>query len=483
MIRSSSELDRVFGPESTGDTEELRASSSRKTYVRSQLQIAEDNDRAKGLKLTAREAHWLYGWEILAKVAEDGTAPLISLPNEPAATLVARREALNLSQRHVAQAAGVDESVVNEAERPGKVSPIRDLVKIAQVLALNEYLLGYLRGAGGDKALGVRLREMNRADAQGFSETDVLKLSQAAWVIAAQSDLLKLLSSAQEMVRSQFKFDENYSYPTYERGFALARKARSLLGIPPKQPIHSIRQILEQTLGIPVIQDRLAERFAGATIANGRDRGIVVNERGQNSNVWVRRMTIAHELGHLLWDADTRLNKLRVDRYEGLEASFAADVEHQKSNDATEIRANAFAVAFLAPPEALKELSRRTSSDHSLLATVMQQFGISATAAKYHLRNVTKRDVLRIQNQQLPSPSDEWKADENLSVDFFPLRETTISRRGAFAGLVARAFEKGLISEDTAAAHLQTTVERFREQLKSILDVGNAVPSKEFALA
>jgi hypothetical protein len=42
MSRSIEEFERVFGPESTGDTDDDRASSSRRIFVRSQLQIAED---------------------------------------------------------------------------------------------------------------------------------------------------------------------------------------------------------------------------------------------------------------------------------------------------------------------------------------------------------------------------------------------------------------------------------------------------------
>src|SRR5262249_9410626 len=154
-------------------------------------------------------------------------------------------------------------------------------------------------GAGGDTTLGVRLREISQPnDAQRFSPTDVLNLAEAAWVTFTQMRLSWLLGEeAQRNLREQFiKGDWDYNYPTYEKGYALALKTRKILKIGEAEPIKSIKQLVEERLGIPVIQGQLGERFAGATIANGVNRGIVVNEHGQNSNVWVRRMTVAHEL-------------------------------------------------------------------------------------------------------------------------------------------------------------------------------------------
>src|SRR5580700_10443247 len=98
MPRPTAELEKVFGAESNGDTEEARAKSSHKLFVRSQVQLAEDNERATGHKISAFEAFRSYGWDVLAKVAEEGSAPLITKPDEPASTLRSRRLALNLTE-------------------------------------------------------------------------------------------------------------------------------------------------------------------------------------------------------------------------------------------------------------------------------------------------------------------------------------------------------------------------------------------------
>src|SRR4051812_17844136 len=188
MARTSSELERVFGKSSKGGTVEERAATSEKIFVRSQVQIAEDSESAKGHRLSAQEALRVFGFDLLARVADEGSAALVTKPSEPAATLMARRMALGLTSAQVARKAGISEMQVNKAELAGSLSPIRDLERIAQALALNELSLGYESGARGSEALGVRLREFaERQDTRRFSPSDVMALAEAAWVIRTQS--------------------------------------------------------------------------------------------------------------------------------------------------------------------------------------------------------------------------------------------------------------------------------------------------------
>src|SRR5262249_7070639 len=158
---------------------------------------------------------------------------------------------------------------------------------------------------GADERLGVRLREMAfQKDVRRFAPSDVLALTEAAWVIAKQLSLLRqvhLVSSGSKAKLFRPKFhlfrsSAHYSFPAYERGYALAGKTRSLLGISETDPITSLKSLIENELEVPVIQQALSAKFAGATISNGKSRGIVVNELGLNQNVWIRRMTVAHEL-------------------------------------------------------------------------------------------------------------------------------------------------------------------------------------------
>jgi Zn-dependent peptidase ImmA (M78 family)/transcriptional regulator with XRE-family HTH domain len=455
----------VFGPDSVGASEEERASSSSRIFVRSQLQIAEDNPRANGQRLTAYEAWESFGLKVLKKVAENGSCPIVRKVDEPSKTLRSRRSDLNLTIHRVARASGVNVDAVERAEKSGELSSFQVLQKIAQALALDERVLGFIPGARGDHSLGVRLREMAQAtDAKKFSEAEVTGLSEAAWVIARYLNLAKT-NGESESVTGKFTPSHDYAYPAYQKGYALATTTRNKLSIPPEEPIASLKSFIEDRLGVPVVQLKLGNNFAGATVANNDSRGIVINEEGANSNVWVRRMTLAHEIGHLLWDPDERLDKLRVDSYDELQkeahGSFHPDV--------VEIRANAFAIAFLAPPTGVRKIMERSHSKINGVSEVMMHYGISGTAAKFHIKNVAGVDVSGISVGSLPEPSDEWKAMENLAVDFFKPKDTPISRRGKFALLVARAFKSGKITSETAGNYLHCVSSDFVENVDLIV--------------
>jgi Zn-dependent peptidase ImmA (M78 family)/transcriptional regulator with XRE-family HTH domain len=459
--------DSIFGSDSVGANVEDRAASSSRIFVRSQFQIAEDNPLATGHRLTAYEALGAFGLDVLRRISEDGSCPIIKKMDEPSQTLRSRRNDLNLTARNVAQSAGIDVSVVEKAERAGEESPFQDLQRIAQVLALDERVLGFILGAHGDHNLSVRLREMaHAADAKKFSPAEVVGLAEAAWVIARQSILSKTNGEPEGAV-SQFRHSSDYAYPTYRKGYDLALTTRKKLSIPQDSPIDSLKSFIEDRLGVPVAQLQLGENFAGATVANGESRGIVINEHGANSNVWVRRMTLAHEVGHLLWDPDARLDKLRVDSYEDVDA----ETPRIRQTDVVEIRANAFAIAFLAPPSGVEKIMKDAQSNADGVAKIMTYYGISATAARHHIKNVTQIDVSNIHTASLPNPSADWIARENLAVDYFKPDATPISRRGKFALLVAKAFKAGKITSDTAASYLRCEKADFNEHADFIISV------------
>jgi Zn-dependent peptidase ImmA (M78 family)/transcriptional regulator with XRE-family HTH domain len=444
------ELDLVFGEGSIGESYEERAKTSNARFVRSQLQLAPYSDRATGRVLTASEALHAFGWEAVRRAALDGSAPLVSSPSEPAETLRKRREELGLQVEELARRTHLPATAVRDAETPGIRSPIRAIEALGQALALDERLLGVRPSAGGDSVLGVRLREMaNSGDVAAFTPATVLQLSEAAWVISRQAALQSELGPEYAPPVRLPRHDPSFGYPAYDIGYRLANKTRQLLGIDAESPIESVRLVVEDDFGLSLVQQQMSPRFAGATMANGSARGIVINETGMNANVWVRRMTMCHELGHLLWDPDDRLHKVMVDEY----ADIEQDVRDTR-RDPPEIRANAFAVAFLAPPSAIREIAATNRDPIAVVAEVMTTFGISATAAKHHVRNVTGLNAFGLRHAPLPEPNEEWIAMENLALDFFPLHATPLSRRGKFAWCVANLCSAGLITLDTAASLL-----------------------------
>lgn len=470
----ASELELVFGADSTGDTPDERARASATRFVRGQFQLAVYSEGATGRVLSAREALRTFGWQLLLQAALEGSAPLVSSPKEPATTLRLRREELGLSIEQLAKKVHLSQSVIQQAETVGAKNAIRTLESLGQALALNEQVLGFVPNAGRDASLGVRLREMaTSGDVAGFTANTVLQLTEAAWVIARQAalqDQLKIASGGQRVLMP--RHDSNFGYPAYETGYRLASRARALLGLNEEEPVRSVRKIIEEDFGVPLIQLQMDTRFAGATLANGVVRGIVVNESGMNSNVWVRRMTLCHELGHLLWDPNDRLQQVTVDAYADLEMS-----DRDTRRDPPEIRANAFAVAFLAPPAAVKRIADACSDPLDVVNQVMMTFGISATAAKHHVKNVAKLDTFEGRTDQLPYPDQQWVAMENKTMDYFPIKGTPLSRRGKFAWWVAKAFEIGEISIDSAASWLCVPVTDVTDSsLRVVADLWEEAP-------
>ena len=457
----------IFGPEASGPNIEDFARTSKKRFVRSQVQVAVASPLAKGRVMTASEALSAFGHGVLFAVAKDGSAPLVDTALEPAKTLKDRRRALRLSPEQLAKRTGLTLAVVQTAETPGEITSIRSLEKMAQTLALDERVLGFSPGASGDRELGVRLRQLSEArDVKRFSPAAVMHLAEAAWVISRQDLLSRMNGTSFDFrARYRFRFDGNYAYPAWEVGFRLAEETRRALGLTPEEPIVSVRQLIEETLGLPMIQQRLERTFSGATLANRSVRGIVVNELGMNHNVWVRRMTLCHELGHLLWDPEERLNRLKVDDYDVLEESI-----RDTRKDPVEIRANAFAIAFLAPPAAVRRIAEEAGDASAVVDRLMQTYGISGTAARRHVANVTKIDTEAVTVGDLSQPSDDWIGRENLAIDWFPLKTTPMSRRGRFAWLTAKALKEGVISVDTAATYLYTAAADIEAAVDEIID-------------
>ena len=465
----ASEIDRVFGADALGETLEERAASSKRIFVRSQSQLAVYNERSKGLQMSAQWALRQFGFSTLLRAADEGAVVISASLSEPARTLREQRETLGLSIKQIAQASRLAENVVSEAEKPGSVVPIRQLRSLAQFLGLNDEKIGVEPGAGADYDLAYRLRTMKNSGGESrLSPSSVLNLAEAAWITSQQQDLEQFLGRGTKLSAFEDK-DPGYSYPTWKRGYELAERTRSILGIAANEPIQSVRTLVDD-LGIPLIQAPMGPTFAGATVVNGEHRGIAVNTEGENTNVWIRRMTLSHELGHLLWDPREKLKHLHVDRYDTIVSSSISNV------DVIEARANAFAVSFLAPPDAVKEIIRAGGASVSMVSEIMQRYGVGAAAAKYHLSNISKQwgadiDVSHVNLANLPSPNEEWTARENWTVDFFPIPGVSVGRRGRFAGLIASALKSGKISRDTAGSWLGVEPSEIEKHCNDIIDL------------
>jgi len=476
MTKNNRLLDTVFGEKSYGDTPEERANSSDSMFVRSLDQIAFYNPLAMGRKLTAKEALDSYGWDVLAKVGEDGAALLCSGPKAAGNVLRVRREDLNLDVRHVASRLKVNVKIVEKAEATDQDLSIKMYEKIGRILGLDERYISVHEIPKGNEELAVRLRTATESDSARLTPTVVTGLAEAAWVASVQNNLELKLNI--KRCFDSFKPSYNYgslNYPAYAHGYYLARETRKKLELGDGPLPKSLREICEDVLAIPLIQTELGDRIAGATVqvssysiddASPRlpVRAIVINLSGKNRNVFVRRSTLAHELGHVLYDPPGKLDQLRVDDYEDLEKEPSQIVDY------VEQRANAFGVEFIAPQVAVAKLFK--SNIDAGVNGIMQLFGISFTAARYHIWNAIERkqpfENLKANDIR---PSSEWDGKEAYTTDYHPIATLPPSRAGRFSAIVVQAAIKEIISWDTAAEYLLTTQEEVRDLAEIILSL------------
>jgi len=465
-------LKRIFGDIGSATSIEEGARASKQLFVRSQDHLALFKKGAKGRKLTAWQAYQAFGIDKLEEAFNYGSAVLVSGHQEPASSLRKSREDRGLTVYDIAKATKLKVNEITSAEDARKTNPIYLLEKLAMTLGLDETHLSVRPLTESNEKLGIRLRQLRNSN-PAFSPNTVIAFDEAAWVIQKQLLLSEWLGERLRLSDIGFEPDSRYGdkqYPAWQYGYELARTTRKRLGIEPGDPIESLRTIVETQLKIPLIHLSLPSQFAGATIAMGTERGIAVNISGSNQNVWVRRATIAHELAHLLWDPDSKLNTLVVDTFEAMDAQPPHIKE--KEGDFVEARANAFAIELLAPQEHAVELFDKKPDISTGLRAVMDHFGVSFTGAKFQIWNAKNRSIaLETFSVQDVEPTDEWKGRESFTNDFFKPESVPVSRRGVFAKYVAEALVQNLISEESAAAFLECSEQELKKNLGTIKSI------------
>lgn len=453
-------LEIVFGSGESSSPAQ-RARESERVFVRGlDLLTLDTSPRATGRRLTAHEAYEAYGIPKLYQVLAEGSAVISESPDAAGRVLRDRRQQLGLSVRAVAAKSGLAPEVIEALEHSAR-RPVREYERAARALGLDERKISYRSTPEGNERLTVRLRTL--ADERpSMPAGTVAALAEAAWVAMTQIRLEDQLGLSQS--RPLIRTSDDYGAPgrpPYEVGYDLAHELRDLLGLG-LDPIPSMRQLAEDTLKIPIIQTQLHEKVAGATVASANRRAIVLNISGLNSDALVRRSTVAHEIGHLLFDSSTELDELRVDEYEDLAQ------RPDTRPDPVEQRANAFAVELLAPQSAAVARFRERED---LFSDVLDYFGISFTAGRYQVWNGLGRSVplenLRAANRR---PEPDWDARESYTLTYHPIRQLASrpARGGRFSAVVLRAAHERLISWDTAAEWLECSVEDAQPSIDAV---------------
>ena len=468
---SLKDREALFGAPSSGSVCE-HAKKSSQLFVRSQDHLAFDTYKAKGHRLTAFETLYNFGEQSLVEILEHGSAILASDSKangqQPGKRIREWREHLGISLPALSKRADISIDQIKRLEQNVSRISAKDVAKICAALSLDEYRVGLEQITEQELDRGYRFRQLQSDDDNSGSrlnERSALSLLEDAWLVSKQNKLRKMLGGGLDY-RSEFDPDSNYgnpSFPAWKVGYSLAVRTREKLSIPEDQPIENLRELVEKNLQIPLIQDALSPDISGATVQLGQDRGIVVNIKGNQHNPWSARLTIAHELGHLLWDPDQELNALIVDR----NAMFST--APWSTSTYVEQRANAFAVEFLAPRSVVKSRYPVCEGPPENIYEFLNEFGVSFTAARYHIWNATGRvwNLPDIRTKEVDASAD-WDGRESYLTTIVPYLDVTsggfpTNRRGQFLAYVIDAERDKLISEDTAALYLGIE----RRQLKN----------------
>ncbi|MDC0748108.1 helix-turn-helix domain-containing protein [Polyangium mundeleinium] len=214
-----------------------------------------------------------------------------------------------------------------------------------------------------------------------------------------------------------------------------ARMVRDYLGLG-LSPIRSMRKIVE-SLGVAIVwvsEDQVDRSVEGACTRVPRPT-ILVNVIEEGRRPWRARITMAHELGHVLFDLTEPMRQVLVSPHKyALPPPWLDEIERN---------ANAFAACLLAPTDGVRMLVGRidpTSED--AICVVGEHFGVGRTVAINRLQVVFNLTDVQRASMEYGRQPRYYNADFN--ADAAP---GELGLRGEpFRSLVAAGVESGKLT-------------------------------------
>lgn len=363
------------------------------------------------------------------------------------------RTTLGLTQSQVAAELGVHRPTISEIEAARRGVSSEELHRFSQLYAVP---LHVLLGSDGieEKELEQVVFRTGRIDSPGARLATRRFL---AWC-RLERDLETLLgyeSPAAVAPRFTLPLPENKGQ-AIRQGESLAESERRRLDLG-VEPIRNPVELLDRQ-GVRVGPLEAGEEDTPDGLFFQSDElGACIGLRVDRSDPWGARraFTTAHEYAH--WILQDRL----VESFNGL---------RQRSDDLLEVRANAFAAAFLMPETGLREYFRSLGLlvGHRLgglspaaLVRAMDHFGVSRTALLYRLQNIGLLDAEQAAElRRAGIPFREIA--EALGVE--PRRPEPVGQR--LQVLAKEAWKRGLIGTGRAAEIFGLGIEEFRKRMR-----------------
>ena len=286
--------------------------------------------------------------------------------------ICAARKAAGLSQRELAaqitaadRVDGLSPSALSRIESGQRRVASHELAELADVLGVNvEDLLG-TRKRSAALVLAARVTQVSSADFQQVAD-------RARQVLEADDLLSRIVPAGAPLSMPSIPHGDVPA--TKDGGRELAKRAREALGLG-DGPIGDLTAIIEEHIGAHILVEPLPPGVHGfcavCPSAGGLPAAAVIIVNGEDVS-GRQRFTLAHELCHLL-------------------AGDPVDVEvlsSQTEKSPAEHRADAFAVAFLAPDEGVRRAVASQPFDEALVRRMSRLFGMSHQAMTRRLEEV-----------------------------------------------------------------------------------------------
>ncbi len=333
------------------------------------------------------------------------------------------RKAAHLNQQDLASKIGIDRTALTKIETGGRGLDALELARIAQVVGrpIDWFVLPPSRAVAGRRA------ELAREEL-GDSPADI-----ALEDLARDVELLVGLG----LLRAASRFKPRIKVKTVDDAEAVAGALRRHLKLEPG-PAWELQRIVEPAGLFAFSLDLGAETLDGSYLAVDRCGVALVNGRQDPGR---RRFTLAHELGHHVFE-DTHSTEWVVDH----------------SSRSREKLVNAFAIHFLAPGRAFKDRWRAEVAEHGVRGaaiTLAAEYGLSWTAVCAHLCNL---DLVGQQEQRQlelhpPRRHDYLELGISLREELAPPAVPP-----QYAKAVVKAFKAYKISSARAVEMLRETV-------------------------
>jgi Zn-dependent peptidase ImmA (M78 family)/transcriptional regulator with XRE-family HTH domain len=251
--------------------------------------------------------------------------------------------------------------------------------------------------------------------------------------------------------------------PPFKEGARYAQQLREHLRLD-KHPIPSLHRLIRESFSsIVVLYARLGVQGPAGLAFVDRLRGptIVLNSEGKNENPCVRRVSLAHELCHLLIDWSRQESLAMISGY---------------LNDGglgVEQRANAFAIRLLCPESIIAQVTRKIDQqDIARVLAALASFGLPYAAIRLYLKNQAGWDLPLQPEAHYHQYLDyqKWSTEESEpEIEHFPLSDVPLERRTHVARFAAEAFSRGLLTRASFAGYLGVSplveVERILDHL------------------